>query len=125
MKIQRNKEMAKVTITLENGSNSASLVKESSIDGIREAITSLMSLVLSVEWFEAWIGKPDREQRIPCIRAIRQVSGLGLREAKDLTDTLEVGGIKAIPTLLVHRDKYSEVHKALSEFFEIVELRPR
>jgi hypothetical protein len=117
--------MAKVTITLENGSNSASLTKESSIDSIREAIVNLMDLVLSVEWFEVWIGGPDKDRRIPCIKAIRTVSGLGLRQAKDLNDELEYGGIKPIPTLLVHRDKYSQVHKELTQVFDHVELRPR
>jgi hypothetical protein len=117
--------MAKVTITLENGSSSASLVKESSIDGIRETIVSLMDLILAVEWFEVWIGDPDKEGRIPCIKAIRTVSGLGLKEAKELNDDLERGGMKAIPTLLVHRDKYSDTHRELISYFGQVELRPR
>ena len=116
--------MAMVSITIENGANSASLVKESDNDSIREAIVNLMNLILVVEHYSVWIGDPDSQNRIPCIKAIRTVSKLGLREAKLLNDDLSLGGIKNIPGLVIHKDQYSEVYGILSQWFKQVELRP-
>jgi len=120
--------MAKISVQIENGNNTLSLVQESSdIERLREAIITIMNLALTgAELFVPWIGNPDRDNRIRCIKAIRCVSGLGLKQAKDFNDQLEIScRLEPIPSCLIQREDYSKAMAELTPFFKSVELRPK
>lgn len=94
--------MAKVNIQFENGSSKVSLELESSdLDKVREAVTNAMNLVLVPKFkrFEIALGNPSPE-RVKCIKAIREVTKLGLKEAKEFNDQLELGGTKKLPYII-------------------------
>lgn len=126
--------MAKISILLENGSNTISLTQESTnLDTLRESIISCMNIVLVqkvCEYFGVVIENPKTDMvkntggfeispKIKGIKAIRTVTGLGLKEAKALYESLESGCYAKLP-VTIHKDKKEEVRQTLSEcFYEV------
>jgi ribosomal protein L7/L12 len=112
--------MAKINVQFENGSSKVSLELESSdLDKVREAITNAMNLVLTPAFkrFEIALANPSPE-RVKCIKAIREVTKLGLREAKDFNDQLEQGGFKKLP-VIIEDHQLDAAKNALLGFFTV------
>ena len=118
--------MAKIGITFENGNNSISLNMESSdLDKLREAVLNAMNLVLvaAPKRYEIVIGNPGPE-RVKCIKAIREVTKLGLKEAKEMNDTLEFGGTKKLP-VIIEAHQLESAKNSLLGYFATVQVIER